>query len=236
MYASLKSADGTFPADDGGTWFVQKDERSASEIDKDVDYSALFALVRVLNPLRMAKPGSGPRVQFLVAEMPPELVREAVASGGGHLIISSEVVPHDLPCRAPEGLAEHFIPRIARRVAAERNVEFSRDGLAQLQQALAHTQGADEATYWKAVLDLGAYAGETLRKVAGGRWIRRDEAGVVPFAFACTIGSEPAELFLLAKAMKFIDNGQEDSLTGFVDMAARPGSGSRKSFWSKLFG
>lgn len=236
MYASLKSADGSFLADDGGTCFVQKDERSASEIEKDVEYSALFALIRVLNPLRMAKPESRPRVLYHFAEMPPDPVREAVASGGGHLIHSSDLVPHEKPWRAPEDLAEQFLSRVARRVAAERKLNFSRDGLEQLEQELAHARGADEATYWKAVFDLGAYAGETLREAAGGRWIRRDEAGVVPFAFACTIGSEPAELYLLAKAMKFIANGPEDSLTGFVDMTARTAAGPRKSFWSRIFG
>jgi hypothetical protein len=168
--------------------------------------------------------------------MPPDPVREAIASGGGHLLHSSKVVPFDEPSRAPEDLAEHFLPRIARTVAAERGLDFSHEGLERLEQALAHAQGADEATYWKAVFDLGAFAGETLRQAGGGRWIRQDEAGVVPFAFACTINSEPAKLYLLAKAMKFLANGLEDSLTAFVGMTGRAGAGTKKGFWSKIFG
>ncbi|MDC0719090.1 hypothetical protein [Nannocystis bainbridge] len=217
----MKSADGRFVTNEGRTWFVQKDERPAAEIEQEVDYSALFALVRTMNPLRMSRPESRPGVQYLFAELPPDPVREAVVSGGGHVIHASEVVPFDGPLRAPADLAEHFFARIARKVAAERDLGFSRDGLEQLEQALADAQEADEATYWKAVFDLGAYAGETLRAAAGGRWIRQDAAGVVPFAFACTIGDEPAELYLLAKAMRFIAEGPEDSLTGFVDLAAR---------------
>ncbi|MBZ5713809.1 hypothetical protein [Nannocystis pusilla] len=223
----MKSADGSFRANDGGTWFVQKDERPASEIEEDVAYSTLFALVRVLNPLRMARPESRPRVQYVFAEMPPDPVREAIASGGGHLIHASRVVSYDEPWRAPEDLADEFLSRLARTVAAERALEFSRDGLAQLERELAHARGGDEATYWRAVFGLGAFAGETLREAGGGRWRRQDQAGVVPFAFACTILSEPAELYLLAKAMKFIANGPEDSLTGFVGMTARAGAGPK---------
>ncbi|WAS95267.1 hypothetical protein [Nannocystis punicea] len=234
MYASLKTAHGSFQADDGGTWFVQKDERSTAEIEREVEYSTLFALIRVLNPLRMSRPESRPRVMYLFTEMPPDPVREAVASAGGHLIHASRDVPFDEPWRAPEDLVEHFLPRIARTVAAERKLEFSYEGLDQLEQALAHARGADEATYWKAVFDLGAFAGETLRQAGGERWIRRDEAGVVPFAFACTFNSEPAVLFLLAKAMKFLANGPEDSLTAFVGLAGR--AEPKKGFWSKLFG
>jgi hypothetical protein len=236
MYASLKSADGTFPAEDGGTWFVQKDERSASEVEADHDYSTLFALVRVLNPLRMAKPASRPRLQYVVSEMSPEPVREAVASGHGHLIHSSQVIPYAGIPRSPEDLVEYSLAKIARRVGAERNLQPTITDLTTLEKTFNVSQSGDEAQYWRAVLALGAFGGETLRSLAGGRWVRRDEAGVIPFAFACTVENEPTELYLLAKAMKFFDNGPEDSLTSVIRFAQRQSQPPRKSFWAKLFG
>ncbi|MCY1005086.1 hypothetical protein OV079_05770 [Nannocystis pusilla] len=232
MYGSLKTAHGSFRAEDGETCFVQTDERPASEIAQDLDYSTLFALVRTLNPLRM-KPEGRPRLHYVFAEVPPDPVQEAVASAGGYLIHKSSLIPHD-GLRAPEDIADLALSRIAQRVAAERNLEFTGDHLLQLETELARPPLTDDPAYWRAVFDLGAFAGEALRKVAGGRWIRCDQAGVVPFAFASRFRSEPAQLYVLAKAMKFFANGPEDSLTGFVDLAAPPSP--KTSLWSRIFG
>jgi hypothetical protein len=59
VFSSLDRVDIVLkPGPDGRKQFVQTDHRTAQEIEQEPELSVLFALIRILNPRRMADAGS----------------------------------------------------------------------------------------------------------------------------------------------------------------------------------
>lgn len=213
--------------------YVQTDHRDAAEIEREPELSVLFALTRVLNPKREAKPGQPhPVVLYVAKERPPDFLRRAVAVAGGRLVVgltagTDEAVPIDDLGPLPP-LAD-FVPEsfaaCARAVAAEFGVAVDRAGLAVVEAALADRAGDpddDEIGYWTGVVQLGSFAGEVIRAANGGRWEVVD-SGTLPFALQTTYQGNPATVNPLGKAVKRFANGEEDSLTYFVQVVCGGG-------------
>src|SRR5262249_21621482 len=154
------------PGPDGRQQYVQTDHRTPEEVAEEPSLSVLFALVRILNPKRMAKPGTPEPVVFYAAQhQPPAFLRRAIRAAGGRLTLGSKTEPEPEEGEAPpleEVIASAFT-KLARAVAVEHRVELNPEGLAKVERALAAAAGdpeKNEAAYWSAVLKLGSFAGE----------------------------------------------------------------------------
>lgn len=84
MFSSLDRADIQLEAGpDGQQRFVQTDHRRAAEIEQEPELSIIFALVRIMNPKRIAEAGSPEPIVFYSAqELPPEFLSQAIHAAG----------------------------------------------------------------------------------------------------------------------------------------------------------
>jgi hypothetical protein len=224
MFSSLDRADIAMKSPvDGTVEFVQTDHRSAKELEKDRELSTLFLLIRILHPKRMVEPGSpAPIVSCLFTERPPEFIREVVSSAGGRIILSQELTPDDdLPAPRPlDQLLMEAFRALAATVAEEFSTSLTIEGLGIVEKQISQEfepLDENEIAYWSAIVKLGTFAGELIRQANGGHWIRV-ETGTLPLALATSFRGEPATVNPLGKAIKFFDNGPEDSLVSLVEL------------------
>jgi hypothetical protein len=224
MFSSLDRADIVLKPTDGRKHFVQTDHRTAAEVEEEPELSVLFALVRVLNPKRMAEKGDPePVVLYETMHQPPEFLCRAIAAAGGRLSVARN--PQPAPAGTPplEEIVESAFTGLARRVAADYGIELSPQGLEVVERDLADTAEdpeEDEFAYWSAVLKLGTFAGELIRASNGGRWVVAD-TGTLPFALTTTYQGAEATVNPLGKAIKRFANGEEDSVAFLVETVRR---------------
>jgi hypothetical protein len=224
MFSSLDRIDVVATGQNGQQCFFQTDHRTAEEIEQQPELSILFALVRIVSPLRMAKEGAPrPTVTYTAQHRPPEFLRRVIAAAGGQLMIGSpptQPVPYEeQPPPLEEVMASAFAG-LARKVADEHGVELTIEGLEVVEQAVAGAAGdreEDEIAYWKAVMELGSFGGEVIRQSNGGRWAVVP-TGSLPFALLTTFRGAEATVNPLGKAIKRFANGEEDSLVLLVKM------------------
>jgi len=224
VFSSLDRVDIVLtPGPDGRQQFVQSDHRTAAAVEQERELSALFALVRVLNPKRMAEAGAPePVVMYSVQERPPEFLRRVVHAAGGQLVIGSGLQPEaeEEPPPSLDEVIESSFVGLARAVAAEYGVPLTPNGLESVEDKLAGLAGdpkKDEYTYWSAVLKLGSFGGEVIRASNGGRW-KVTASGSLPFALTTRFRGEEATVNPLGKAIKRFTNGEEDSLVALVNL------------------
>jgi hypothetical protein len=224
MFSSLDRVDIELkPGPDGRQQYVQTDHRTAAEIEEEPELSILFALVRILNPKRMAEAGSAePLVTYLAQERPPEFLRRATHAAGGRLVIGDDQRPVSDGAALPvlEEVVESAFTGLARAVAAEYRASFTPESLGTVERALAEVAGDpedDEVAYWSAVVKLGSFGGEVIRASNGGRW-RVVDSGTLPFALSTRFRDEQATVNPLGKAIKRFTNGEEDSLVALVNL------------------
>jgi hypothetical protein len=224
VFSSLDRADIVLkPGPDGRQQYVQTDHRTAAEIEQEPDLSVLFALIRILNPKRLAEAGSPePVVIYSVQEPPPEFLRRAIHAAGGGLTIGDDPQPVSEALESPplEEVVESAFENLAHAVAAEYRVALTLDGLQTVEPALAEVAGVpeeDEDAYWSAVVKLGSFGGEVIRAHSGGRW-RTTDSGSLPFSLSTRFSGEEATVNPLGKAIKRFSNGEEDSLVTLVSM------------------
>jgi hypothetical protein len=225
VFSSLDRADVVLkPGADGRQQFVQTDHRTSEEIEQAPELSTLFALVRVLNPKRMAKASSTePVVIYSAQHRPPEFLRRAIRAAGGQLTIGlrTQPEPEEGETAPLEEVIGSAFTNLARTVAAEYRVELNAAGLEKIEEALSEMAGdpeENEFAYWSAVVKLGSFAGELIRALNGGRWVVV-ESGSLPFGLVTTFQGEQATVNPLGKAIKRFANGEEDSV-GFLVSAA----------------
>ena len=224
MFSSLDRVDIVLkPEPDGRQRFVQTDHRTAAEIEQQLELSALLALVRILNPKRMAEAGSPePVIIYSAQERPPEPLRRVIRAAGGRLVIGDNLQPEAQEEGPPalEAVVESVFEGVARAVAAEYQVPLTPDGLKSVEVALAALAGdreEDEAAYWSSVLKLGSFGGEVIRASNGGRWVVTS-SGSLPFSLSTRFRGEEATVNPLGKAIKRFANGEDDSLITLVNM------------------
>jgi hypothetical protein len=221
VYSSLDRADIVTRGPDGRSQYVQTDHRSAAEIAAEPELSTVFALIRVLNPKRLGKPGDPePVVIYGAMEEPPEFLRRAIRAAGGLIAVGLGSQPATETGQRPplaEITATAFAD-LARVVVAEYRVKLTPDGVQKVEEALAGSVGdpeEDEIGYWSAVVKLGAFAGEVIRAANSGRW-EVVEHGTLPFALITTFEGNSATVNPLGKAIKLFENGEEDSVAFLV--------------------
>jgi hypothetical protein len=213
MYSSLHKVD-IVVADQGrggGELLVQTDHRDASEVDGEVELAVLFALARIIVPLRVER-WKGATVRYVaLGQLHPALAEVVAATGQ---LAESMGQPFDVSgvrARPAADLAEEAFERLSAKVLAREGIEATEDGLAELEGRVAaggYDAEADEIGYWTAVAELAAVTGSVLRARHGGRWVDdpKDFADI-PFMFG--VGSSLVNP--VGKAIKFIAHGERDS-------------------------
>ncbi len=229
MYSSLDRIDIVLkPGADGRKQFVQTDHRTKEEILAEPELSAMFALIRMMMPRRMAEEGELlPLVGYSPAHAPPEFLLKVIQATGGHLVLMEGV---DVPALknkplALEGVIAAVFSHMAAAVSKEFGVMPTLAGLASVESVLAYAarngKDEDEAAYWGAVVKLGAFGGEIIRKANGGTW-KFDRNGTLPFSLVTTFQGGEATVNPLGKAVKRIAQGKEESLVTLVKMLTGP--------------
>ena len=224
MYTSLDRVD--IVAQDpetGKQTAVQTDHRTAREISSEPDLSTLFALTRILNARRLAKPGEpAPGVDYVCSEPPPEFFRRIVASAGARLLVDRDPLPYDGAAETPDNLADGTFHRLSAQVVARSGMSLGEELLAALELEAVEEKAdreSDEAAYWATVAELAAVGGELLRLRYGGRWAEAHELGsTIPFAFE--IKGTSALVNLVGKAEKLLETGPSESVAGLVRAAS----------------
>src|SRR5687767_11802772 len=220
MYCSLDKID-LAAAVDGRHVAMQTDHRPAAEIEAEPELSVLYAMARVLNArshLKAEHPDG--TVHYVVAEEPPEILREALCAVGATLErmadegrgIETLGEPSE---EAASELADRCFRELAQRAAARVGTRDLGMALRMLEdQTFADPpQRDDEPAYWRRVLELAALTGELLRTKYAGRWVQTDRA-LVPFGFQLTTLATGGStvLFPTNRAQRVIDDGADESL------------------------
>jgi hypothetical protein len=214
MWARVHKLDRIRPLPGGGAVAVVEDERSAAAMGRVLPLSVLIAIARVLNARRAlaAKlPGRG-EVRYATSATPPPALFDAILRAGASLADSngarvlvpaapaslSAVVDQSFADLAhhvrTSALAPDFATALRVAEAARRRAPLPRDA-----------RDASPASYWTAVFELAALAGE-LARPRGGRWIETAELPV-PFAVRFPDGALAAP----ARLAQRIVEGAEDA-------------------------
>ena len=209
---------------DGKPIAVQTDHRSRDEILDAPELSVLFAMARIVNA-RAQLADDGHRdaaVHYVVAEEPPQMLREALAAAGGTLSIGE--TPYErrgeharleqLAGGSPHAvgmLADRTFEELARRAAARVGVRDLAMALRMLEDQTYADPPArdDELAYWTRVLELSALAGELLRTKYAGRWVQSDRS-LVPFGFQLT--ATETLMFPTNRVQRVVEDGRAESL------------------------
>jgi hypothetical protein len=224
VFSSLNRVDIVLkPGPDGRRRFVQTDHRTAAEVAQEPELSAVFALVRILAPRRLAEPGEPePLVIYSARERPPESLRQVIHAASGQLVIGDDLQPLVEEAGSPplEEVIEAAFANLARAVAAEHNAPLNLAGLEAVERSLADSAAdpeEDEVAYWSAVVKLGSFGGEIMRAANRGQWIVPD-SGSLPFALLTRFRGEQATVNPLGKAIKRFTNGEGDTLVALVNL------------------
>jgi hypothetical protein len=223
MYSSLqKPADIMAKLKDGRSIYVLSDHRSFAEIESDLDLSVAFALVRTINAGRFARASGGHYlVVYSTRERPPDRMVQAIVSAGGVLEVNHVEQPFIGSPMDTTALIDEALRGMGQADAARTGKPLTLEGLKALQAEYASWTPKledDEIAYWSSVMHLGAFAGEVLRGAKGGGWAVTEEFDRldIPIIYVYETAELSAELFLLSKVMKFLENPQEDSVEACI--------------------
>lgn len=216
MYSSLHKVDIGID-EDGARIAVQTDHRQPAEIDEAPELSVIFAVTRVINPLRA---GGFDRVRYTLLNRPPPWFHELLRLAGAEI----ETMGPDNELQVEASLAPEAqsvdqrvamaLRSLGARIFNERGLPLTEQGLLQLQAEYAERAEAsggreeDEIGWWTAVVELGAAVGELLLTRYGGRWARdADFASLIPWM----IGRGSAYTNVFSKVERFFEHGEVET-------------------------
>ena len=221
MFSSLDRADISLaPTSAGNPQFVQTDHRSPEEIRENPELSAVMALVRIVNPKRVFEDGAPePIVIYMCDQDPPLFLKQIISAAGATLAFGGDISPQSLPAAEPLGrVLNDAMHELSSAVIKEYSIELNESAVSNLEQSLSPPAAeSDEFLYWSAVLKLGAVGGELIKQTNGGEWAITD-TGSLPFALATNYNGESATVNPLGKAIKYFNNGEEDSLVSLISV------------------
>lgn len=230
MYSSLDRIDIVAGDDPEHPLFVQTDHRSAAEIEEDRELSTIFALTKVLAPLRMNENAT---VCYAPASELPAFFEDVLGAAGAeiHSMASDErrKAIRNGDASVAE-LADSAFADLAGRVRERDSLSAGEPGLVELEDRIAARgldpdSSEDEIEYWTAVVELAAVTGELLREEHGGAWVEDEpNAATIPFLFR--FGAN--WLNPTGKAQKFLAHGERDRPSHLLTMA-RDGHGDPES-------
>lgn len=210
MYCDLDKVDIVYERN-GEQIGVQTDHRAAEDIEADLPRTLVFALCRIIQPFGSELGLSA--MECAYEAMPPARLREAVEVAGARLRVGEGVVeplaePDD--ARADE-IAALALEEVGRGALARRGLEATEAGLHALEAQL----GLDAEYFddWlpeqlnTAILELGAAAGEVMRAVHGGVWVRDHYFEQdIPF----TVNRDGSRTNLFGRARRFFEESVDE--------------------------
>lgn len=222
MYISLDCIDVTLEPKDGRERAIQTDHRSAAEIAARPALSTIIGLIRCLNPRRAY---GELELFYNCLREPPTFLRDSIAACGARLwigddpaILAQSVPPAELDESAVTRLANDAMRELARELVA---VSVASDPLGTLEllelkiSESGFPEETDVATFWTAILELGALAGAAIGTSNGGAWFHDlTGQGTLPLKYRCSFRGEMATANPLGKAVKFLrekGDGEEPS-------------------------
>lgn len=227
MYSSLDQIDIITKDANGNEHYIQTDHRDSQEIEEQPEISLLFAIVRMLNPLRLKATGI---VEYRAKTMPPLFLQEAIAAAGGILFVGihdAKQIPYKQTARDLEELVNEAFHQLAQKTLSHFALPLVPEltSLEKLEQQIEEEGMLDKEEeiikYWETVFQLSAVGGEILREKSKGTW----QAGAdpklssLPLVFLGMWEGQEAKINLLGKAIKFLENGEEDSVSTLVSVA-----------------
>lgn len=213
MYSSLGKVDIVVDGKgrNGSTLLVQTDHRDRDEVEHELETSVLFALARILSPLRMAEWKDATVRYVAIGELHPTLATVVASTGQVAESAGKEVDLSGIAKRAPADLANDAFVALGAKVMARERLSADSEGLAAFEKKVADARPdaeEDEAAYWTTVAELAAVTGEVLRAKYGGRWVADpDDFAQIPFMFE----ANATLLNAVSKAVKFIEHGERES-------------------------
>jgi len=222
MWARVHKIDRIRPLPGGRALVLVEDERTAAAMGRVPGLSTVIAVARVLNARRAldAKYGGRGEVRYAAAALVPSFLSDAITRAGASITDASgdRVIVPAAPGAVASVIDQAFVELAhhvrtnagaATVIAALRSVEASR-------RKAPLDREQHPATYWPAVFELAALAGE-LSRPRGGRWIETTDLPV-PFAIKFATG----ELAMPHKLAQRIVEGHEPD----ESLATEPVAGS----------
>lgn len=231
MYSSLGSVDIVYKQKDGTIVACQTDHRSAAEIQKEADYSVVFAIVRAETARRVLDteyPKEKRRVEFSYEKKPPQKIIDLVASLGAESCVNLHTVLKPKGGRDIEKTLNAAMDSIGKKFAKDNSFEISVGGAQKADKLvlmLKPNAETDIIGYWKIVIGFAAFAALVLKKEMNGNWgIEHGIPMAVPLKFTIRDDTKKenkeftnARIFLVAKVTKLIENGEEDSVAALLE-------------------
>jgi hypothetical protein len=230
MYSSLDRIDIVASDDPDKPLFVQTDHRTADEIEDERELSTIFALTKVMAPLRMNENAT---VCYAPMHELPEFFEDVLGAAGAEIHAMATDERREAArsgTDSPAELADAAFAALAARVRERESLSDGEAGLVELEDRIAGRGldpeiEEDEIEYWTAVVELAAVTGELLRSEHGGAWVEDEpNAATIPFLFR--FGAN--WLNPTGKAQKFLAHGDRDRPSHLLTMA-RDGHGDTGS-------
>lgn len=220
MYSSLHKIDIVVDQPEGKL-AVQTDHREQAELEEELDLSVIFALTRIINPMRMDY--AGVRMVFLGSPPPSILDLVAWAGAEAELTAKDQNLPPRPDAERVDRVAREALDRLGQWVLADLGVSADEAGLRAVEREYAARVASfgdrkeDEIGYWTSVVHLGAATGAVLGALQGGQWVRDPQFfGLIPFMWSH--GERLSNVF--DKVERFFSEGESESPTVLLRLAA----------------
>lgn len=202
--------------------YVQTDHRTAAEMEASRDLSTVVALMRVLNPMRTGRSEGGRfKVVFASSQAVPDFIHQAVSAAGGAMEIGRREKKYRGEIPPVEALLNPSLANIAAGVSVRLNLPFTFEGISALERNIGQMRidkTQDHVLYWTSVIEMGAFAGEVMRRQRGGGWTATNEfISTLPVVYVCWTQT----INFFGKAMKYLENGETDSVAYMTNVACQ---------------
>ncbi len=209
VWARVHKIDRIRPQPGGGAIVLVEDERNAAAMTRIPSLSILIAVARVLDGKRVldAKYGGKGEVRYATNITLPDFLFDAVTRAGAAICDrTGETVTMPPSPGAISSVIDRAFAELAHYIRGSLGGPSLADALktteARRRKAPIDRE-ANPASYWQAVFELAALAGE-LSRARGGRWVETTEMPV-PFAIKFAAG----ELAMPARLAQQIVDGTE---------------------------
>lgn len=185
VWSRVHKVDRIRPQPNGGAIILIEDERGVAQMSRTPSLSTLIAVARVLDAKQVleAKYAGKGEVRYAPAATPPGFLSDAIARAGGHIADrgGDKVVQPAQPASVA-ALVDVAFSELAHSLRGNVGVSDLATTLKMIEADRRKKQldRDTDPSYWPAVFELAALAGELARN-RGGRWIEVTEMPV-PFA------------------------------------------------------
>jgi hypothetical protein len=209
---------------------VQTDHRNADEMSEQPHISTVFAVTRVLNPMR-AEGDEFEGVKLVGMHPLADFLAHVVRCAGARVEVEGQAeLPPTPDDEETDRLFNIAMEDLAKEVVEKRGLNFNADALSELQREFygeaSEGPEGDEILYWESAVRLASVVAEVIRREHGGKWVRDPGwYSTLPYVFSLVETSENI-INVFGKVEKYFGRGSIDEPTQLLQMAADSGSES----------